>query len=124
MLIDSKSASASELLARIVQLEKRGVVIGDRSAGKVMESRVYSYSSGIDVVTFYGASITDANLLMSDGESLEHTGVTPDDTVLETADDLANGRDPALAHAAELAGVKITADQAGKLFPYEWPKEF
>ncbi|MFY9743128.1 MAG: hypothetical protein WAK21_14080, partial [Candidatus Sulfotelmatobacter sp.] len=110
--------------ARIVQLEKRGVVIGDRSAGKVMESRVYSYSSGIDVVTFYGASITDANLLMSDGESLEHTGVTPDDTVLETADDLANGRDPALAHAAELAGVKITADQAGKLFPYEWPKEF
>ncbi len=123
VLIDSKSSSASELLARVVQLEKRGTVVGDRSSGSVMEAKTYSYAAGLDMVTFYGASITDANLIMADGQSLEHMGVLPDEVTLAAADDLANGRDPVLAHAAELAGVRITPEAAGKIFPFEWPKD-
>jgi len=47
-------------------------------------------------------------------------GVTPDVTVLPTASDLAEGRDPALAKAAELGGLKLDPIAAGKMFPFEW----
>jgi C-terminal processing protease CtpA/Prc len=122
VLIDSQSASASELFARVMQLEKRAVVIGDRSAGAVMEARFYEHQLGMTTAIFFGTSVTDANLIMADGKSLEHTGVTPDEVVLPGAADLAAGRDPAMERAAEILGIKISAEKAGKLFPYEWPK--
>jgi C-terminal processing protease CtpA/Prc len=71
VLIDSGSASASEVFARVIQLEKRGVVFGDQSAGAVMESRYFGRQSGMDTVIFYGSSITIADLIMKDGKSLE-----------------------------------------------------
>ncbi len=123
VLVDAESASASELFARIIQLEKRGTVVGDHSSGSVMEAREYEEQTGTETAIFYGASITESNLIMTDGKSLEHAGVTPDEVVLPTAQDIANGRDPVLAHAAELLGVKISAEEAGKAFPYEWPPE-
>lgn len=120
VLMDSRSASAAEILARVVQLEHRGTVIGDISSGSVMESRSYPMEEGADILVFFGASITEANLIMSDGGSLEKVGVTPDILVLPTAADLAAHRDPALSHAAELAGLKLDPTVAGKLFPFEW----
>jgi carboxyl-terminal processing protease len=123
VLIDSQSASASELFARVVQIEKRGTVMGDHSSGAVMEALHYSHKIGIDTILFYGASVTEADLKMSDGQSLEHKGVTPDAVSLPTAADLAAGRDPILAQAAGALNVKISPEEAGSLFPYEWPKD-
>ncbi len=122
VLVDSGSASAAELFARVIQLEKRGVVIGDVSSGSVMESRGYAESQGVDTKIFYSFSITDADLIMKDGKSLEHSGVVPDELVVPTPLDVAKGRDPALARAAEIAGVKLNAVMAGRMFPFEWQK--
>jgi carboxyl-terminal processing protease len=121
VLVDSNSASSAELFSRVIQLEHRGTVIGDRSAGKVMESLHHRCSQGTDANSiFYGFSITEANLIMTDGKSLEGNGVTPDEIVLPTAEDLAAGRDPVLAYAAKLAGLEMDPVKAGKLFPFEW----
>ena len=122
VLVDGESGSAAELFARVVQLEKRGTVIGDRSAGAVMRAREFPHTLGVDTIVPYGVSITDADIIMSDGKSLEHLGVTPDEIKVPTASDLAAGRDPVLAYAASLLGTSITADKAGTFFPLEWRK--
>jgi C-terminal processing protease CtpA/Prc len=122
VLVDSDSASASEIFAREMQLEKRATIIGDKSSGSVMQALHYPRALGTDSVVFYGTSITDADVIMSDGKSMEHVGVTPDELLLPTAEDMAAKRDPVLAHAADLAGVKLDPEKAGALFPVEWPR--
>jgi C-terminal processing protease CtpA/Prc len=122
VLIDSESGSAAELFARVVQLEKRGTVIGDRSAGAVMRSRVHEKQVGLETVVPYAVSITDADITMTDGQSLENIGVTPDKLLLLSAGELALQHDSVLSHATELAGVKLEPAKAGALFPIEWNK--
>lgn len=120
VLIDSNSGSAAEIFARLMQLEQRGVVIGDVSAGAVMQSVGRPLQSGDSTVIFYGMNLTNADVIMSDGKSIEHIGVMPQLKLLPTAEDLAAGRDPVLAAAFELLGQKVSPEQVGKLFPYEW----
>jgi carboxyl-terminal processing protease len=120
VLIDSQSASAAEIFARTVQLQKRGTIVGDVSSGSVMEAHHFEYKLGMTTMTFYGASITDADLIMTDGKSLEHVGVTPDVVVLPSARDLASGRDPVIAAAVALCGGSITPEKAKSFYPDTW----
>ena len=120
VLVDSESASAAEVLARVVQLEKRGTVLGDRTYGKVMRSRLYPHQIGLETVIFYAVSVTDADLIMGDGKSLEGAGVAPDEILLPTAEDLRAQKDPVLARAVAVAGGTMDPADAGKLFPFKW----
>lgn len=112
VLVDRRSASASEIFARIMQLEHRATVIGDRTAGSVMEAIFYprrfpatSYIAPPD----YGAQISHADILMPDGKSLEHTGVMPDIKKAPTGSDLAANRDVVLSYAVSLGGWRPTS---------------
>jgi hypothetical protein len=74
----------------------------------------------LDTVIRYGAGITDADIIMSDGVSLEEAGVTPNMVLLPVATNLRVHEDPVLSGAAELLGVKLDAGEAGKLFSFKW----
>ncbi len=117
VLVNSSSAAAAEIFARVVQLEKRGLVIGDQTAGAVGRSQLFPDTPGL----MYHLQVTTARLKMSDGADLEGKGVTPDTLMLPTPADLAEGRDPVLSAAAQLAGVQLSPEEAAKMFPVVWP---
>jgi C-terminal processing protease CtpA/Prc len=121
VLVDSNSASASEIFARMVQLEKRGTVVGDHTPGLVMGAQFYPHRLGAGTYVYFGAAITGIDLIMTDNQRLEGRGVSPDELLLPKPDDFRRDEDPVLAHAAESLGVKMTPAEATKLFPYEWP---
>jgi C-terminal processing protease CtpA/Prc len=125
VLVDSQSGSAAEMFARVVQIEKRGTVIGDRTAGAVMQSLFHpamvTDASSSNVVVF-GVSVTNAEVIPSDGKVLERVGVTPDEVRLPTAADMAAKRDTVLAYAATLAGATLAPEKAAELFPYQWKR--
>ncbi|HEV7589057.1 MAG TPA: S41 family peptidase, partial [Longimicrobium sp.] len=106
VLVDSRSASASEVLARVVQLSKRGVVLGDRTAGAVMRAYQRSVAMGVERAVFYGVSVTDADLAMADGGRLEKVGVVPDERIVPTPAQMAAGDDPVLARALALLAAR------------------
>jgi C-terminal processing protease CtpA/Prc len=121
VLIDSNSASASEVFARVVQLEKRGKVVGDVSAGAVMTSislGMANVRGPESLLTFsvYGISVTIADLIMADGKRLENAGVIPDYLVGPTGTALFAKTDPVLSYAASLFGAKISAEEAGQFY--------
>jgi C-terminal processing protease CtpA/Prc len=120
VLVDQRSASASEIFARVLQLTHRGLVIGDMTSGSVMEAKIYAHPFGRSSEDYFATEISQADLRMEGGVSLEGIGVTPDQKILPSQEDLEKLRDPVLAHAVRLAGAQITPEDAGKLFPIEW----
>lgn len=109
VLVDSESASASEILARHLQLSGRAVIIGDKTAGEVAGARYFQQHIGTEAAVFYGAQTTVAQVTFPDGKDIEKAGVTPDLMCIPEAADLVAKRDP----CRDLAMATLKAKLAG-----------
>lgn len=121
VLLDSNSASASEVFARVIQVEKRGKIVGDVSAGAVMTSNFITMVNsrgvpGSETFSTFAMNITIADLIMSDGKRLENVGVIPDYRVGPTGLALRMKTDPILSYSLGLMGTEITPEEAGKYY--------
>ena len=120
VLVDSRSASASEVFARVMQIEKRAQVVGDTSAGAVMTSVLYPLDLNVMLgarESVYGwMSLTIGDLVMSDGQRLEGTGLVPDLIKVPSGAELAEKSDPTLAFAASLCGADLSKKEAGNFY--------
>jgi C-terminal processing protease CtpA/Prc len=115
VLVDARSGSSAEILARLLQMHG-ATVVGDRTMGAVTAGRLLKHAAGEgDIKVFYAMIVTVSDVLMPDGSRLEGTGVEPDTLALPTPDDLEHGLDPVLVKAAALAGVTLDAQRAGHL---------
>ena len=115
VLVDARSGSSAEILARFLQL--RGArVIGDRTVGAVLKARLLKHAAGEgDIRVLDAVIVANADVFLPDGSRLEGVGVHPDVLALPTPDDVQKGLDPALARASASFGVTIDSQRAGGL---------
>ena len=81
LLINSGSASASEIVSGAIQDMDRGVIIGQKSYGKglVQQTRELSYNAKL--------KLTVAKYYLPSGESISEVGVSPDIEIDEDSDE-------------------------------------
>lgn len=96
VLVNKGSASASEILAGVLQERKGALLLGERTFGKGSVQALYSLTDG------YGMRLTTSHYYLPSGRMVQ-AGIEPD-IALEQAE----GRDPALEYAR-------VALQTGKL---------
>jgi C-terminal processing protease CtpA/Prc len=121
VVVDSFSASASEMTAKVLQLEKRAKIYGDNSSGSVMTSITVPFTSVMSAlydaaIIKVGMSVTVGDVIMSDGSRLEKVGITPDVLARPTGISLKNELDVALSSAAAGLGAELPPDKAGKFY--------
>ncbi len=117
VLTDSNSGSASEVFARVMQIQKRGTIVGDVSAGAVMTSYLISMTNargvpGMETLSGFALNVTISDLIMSDGSRLEKVGVIPDHLVGPSPAALSGKNDPVLAYSASLFGASLSSEKA------------
>ena len=96
ILIDSGSASASEILAGAMQDYKKALLVGEQSYGKGSVQEV------INVTPDTLLKITVAKWLTPNGTSISQKGLTPDYEMPITQKDIDAKKDPQLDKAVEL----------------------
>ena len=93
VLIDSGSASTSEILAAGLQEEGRARIFGETSAGAALPSAIQKLPTG-DLFQYAIADLTTPH-----GVTLEGAGVKPDEQIARTREDIVEAKDPVFAAA-------------------------
>lgn len=95
VLVDGGTASASEILAGVLQDHKLGTLIGQTTFGKGIVQTVSPLSQGNAVI------LTTSRYLTPSGRSIHKIGITPDIEVIPTPSDVEQGKDPVFDKALE-----------------------
>lgn len=98
VLINSGTASASEIVAGALQDYGKARLVGEKSFGKGSMQEIVKLTGGSEL------KVTIAHWFTPKGRSVKDKGLTPDKTVALTAADADAGRDPQLAAALQLLG--------------------
>jgi carboxyl-terminal processing protease len=99
ILVDARSASSSEVFAAGMQDSQRAKIVGSQSCGCVLGIAKPREMKGGGVL-----EMSEVLWFSPKGRKLEGTGIIPDKTVIPTAADLQEKRDPALAEAEKILG--------------------
>jgi carboxyl-terminal processing protease len=90
VLINSSSASASEIVAGAMRDHKAATLMGEKSFGKGSVQKLVGLSDGTML------KVTVARWYTPSGLNISEKGITPDTTVVRSIDDLNANRDPQL----------------------------
>jgi carboxyl-terminal processing protease len=90
VLINSSSASASEITAGALRDHKVATLVGEKSFGKGSVQKLIDLSNGSML------KVTVARWYTPSGVNISKTGITPDKEVTRTVEDANAGRDPQL----------------------------
>lgn len=93
ILVDAKSASASESFSVFMQESRRAYIVGEQTCGCTLNQKNKLVKGGGTLLWSYRSYISPA------GRNLEGVGIIPDKTVALTISDLRRGRDAALEAA-------------------------
>ena len=95
VLVDSGSASASEIVAGALQEHHAATVIGSQTFGKGSVQELVDLSGGASL------KVTIARWLTPEGNSISDGGLAPDIEVVPTPEQIEAGEDPQLEAAIE-----------------------
>lgn len=95
LLVDSGTASASEIVAGALQDRGRAVLVGEQTYGKGSVQSIYDLGDGSSV------HITSAQWLTPNRRQISGAGLAPDLEITITEEDRSQGRDPQLERALD-----------------------